>query len=703
MFVSRKAALSLLISLLLFAGFTILAFSGLLNRLEIRFYNPSVTRAITREINGDAKTIEEFLRELQIRFAATLKEGAVRRSFLTNHGSENINERSRLFGALQDSLGGLQYIRFIDSGGRMIHYSTYAPDILGQDRNYSVYRQYNETVGYIPYGQLEVPDGGGARLFLDESGERIIFSFPFYDSYDLYRGTAIFSLSVRAVMEQMVSEGRIKVGEDVSIISRPQGMVTGLPYTGKSVLVPLISSVWNDGILSISTLNSGSIETRLFLVSAKTSQGIFVGRLVNGSLLSFPPAMQIILLAVFFLTVYLIIFLLFNLRQDNLTIFHNRLKQLQVNLITEYYEHKEEADWSRWKKELELRREDVRSELKRGIKTNVAEAREIDALIDKSWDELVTVIGNRVEQKTGTTMDEEKLQALLSRLFRDMQDSAPKPPLYNPPETRKFVVQEEAEAAGEKEALENIKHESPPKLDFEEVSLDNFEITNSEEEIETLEEIFDEPAEGADFSAIKPQRVAEFQELDLSELDNDDGPSPGQDLDALASEIEFSPVPGELENENENENDGEEDSLIEDFEIVSPFSTILSDFPGEHALKEEQLELLDEEPVQEDTRETLAEEIGAYLVNPLFSQPFQTEMANEIEVLESPDDEDGDVEENLPDLEIPQESGENEDEFILERDGVNYINENLLSPDRKILEKLDRDFQDLIDSVLDKE
>jgi hypothetical protein len=380
--------------------------------------------------------------------------------------------------------------------------------------------------------------------------------------------------------------------------------------------------------------------------------------------------MKIILLASFFFTVYLIIFLLFNLRQDNLTILHNRLKQLQLSLIAEYYGHKEEADWDRWKGDLGLRREDVRSELTRGIKTNPAGAREIDAFIDRSWDELVALIGGRWERKPGSGMDDEKLQALLSHLFSTMQNSVPGSPQNTPAGTEKRDEQEEAEAVEEQEARENIEHESLPTVDFEEVSLETFETRGAEEELGTLEEIFDEP-EGA--LAAQPRAVPEFQELDPSELG----------------------IPDELEKEHESE----ANTMAENFEIVSPFSTILSGFPGEHALKEEQLELLDEEPVPEDTRETLAEELGVSFAGSLLYHPFQTEMADEVEVLESPDD--GDAEEALPDLEIPPDSGE--EEYILERDGVSYINESLLSPDRKILEKLDQDFQDLIDSVLDKE
>jgi hypothetical protein len=55
--VSRKAILSLLISVVLFAGFTVLTYTDLFDLVEARFYNPSVVKAINRELTGDTQTI----------------------------------------------------------------------------------------------------------------------------------------------------------------------------------------------------------------------------------------------------------------------------------------------------------------------------------------------------------------------------------------------------------------------------------------------------------------------------------------------------------------------------------------------------------------------------------------------------------------------------------------------------------------------
>jgi hypothetical protein len=42
-------------------------------------------------------------------------------------------------------------------------------------------------------------------------------------------------------------------------------------------------------------------------------------------------------------------------------------------------------------------------------------------------------------------------------------------------------------------------------------------------------------------------------------------------------------------------------------------------------------------------------------------------------------------------------------EVIEEKDGVHYINKNVLTPDKPELEALDPEFRDLVDSVLSKE
>ncbi|MDR1899885.1 MAG: hypothetical protein LBQ55_07760, partial [Treponema sp.] len=462
-----------------------LAFTGLFDLVEARFYNPSIMKSLNREIEEDTGTLQDFFAELESRFSEALREEAVRRSFLPNQSAEDIFERSRRFGVLMETLGGLQSVRFVDEGGVRIHYSTQPQDILNQDRLSVAYRDYGNIPGLLPYEQVVVPAQGTVKYTLDGAGDRIIFSFPFYDSFEVYRGTALFSLSVRAVAERFISAGRIKVGDDVSVIPEPPGVVTGVPRSSEEALLPAVASIWRDGIVSLTPLNSAESGVTLALISSRTTQGILVGRMVNETLFAFPNTMKTILLIAFFLTIYLAVFLFFNLRQDTMTIVQDRLKNLQISLIEQYYDRKGDVDWNHWSRELEQRREDIRLEVKRGIKIKKGQRadEDIDSLIDKSWDELLTVIGNR-RQTSG--IDEEKLQSILNRILQAA------PGLPAGPQAGPAITQIAAKAPAE-EAVEELAEEPEEAEAVEE--LDDAEAVEELGDAEAVEELAEEPEE----------------------------------------------------------------------------------------------------------------------------------------------------------------------------------------------------------------
>ncbi|MDR1445898.1 MAG: hypothetical protein LBI90_03260 [Treponema sp.] len=629
---TQKAALSLLISVFLFAGFTVLAFSGLFDLVETRFYNPSIVRSLTNEVEKDAKTAGSFFGSLTERFAATLSEPAVQRSFLPNQSGQDILERSRVYGVLMEETGGLQSVRFVDSGGIRIHFSTLQRDIFTQDGLSIAYRNYDDDPDSLPYTTVEVPALGENRIILDEGGDRIISAHPFYDSLDVYRGTAVFTLSVRAIAEWLINENRINVGEDVAIISDPPGMVSRVPGSAKSALLPMISHIWAEGYLSLNPLDSAASGVSMALISAKTSQGIFVGRLVNESSFEFPDAMKVILLVSTFITLYLVIFLIFNLRQDTMTVIQNRLKNLQISLIEQYYDRKGDVDWNNWSRELEQRRDDVRAEVKRGIRISKGSKRSeenIDTLIDKSWDELLSVIGGR--RRETAVLDEEKLQGILNRILQSVPATLPAPAVQAQAPVQ--AAEEEVEELGDAEELEDLEEVEPAEEveDVEEVEeaeeLEDAEVVEDAEELEAAETVEDVEAAGdaeevpesagtpavdevpiIDVDSIAaegafipgespappvPADVAGLGAADgddaenLEELEEIEGAepleefaeevpvsfSPPQDnLADLTSKIEFAPLP---------ESDETEEALNIEMEIVSPFVTMLSDFSGE--------------------------------------------------------------------------------------------------------------------------
>ncbi len=665
MTVSQKASLSLLISVFLFAIFTVVSFVGLFDLVETRFYNPSITKNLSRDLQQDTRTIQDYIKELDTRFSITIQNEAVRRSFLPNQSAEDIFERSKLFGTLMESLGGLQSVRFVDAAGRRIHYSTLLSDILHQDRLSISYRNYEEENEPFPYNEISVPNRGETKLTLDSSQDRMLFSLPFYDSYNVYRGTAIFSLSVRAISDRLLSEGLIKYGEDVSIISGPSGIVIGMPRAGKDALVNAVRTVWNEGITTLTPLDSGNNGLSFALISAKTDQGIFIGKIADEALFEFPFAMKLILLASFFLTTYLIIFLLFNLQQDSMTVIQNRLKRLQISLFEEYYDRKGDMDWSRWSRELEQRREEVRNELKRGIKTKPGSRGDldIDTLFDKSWDEMAAVMGSREQPQINANIDEDKLSSILNRVLA---------------------------AASNVPASAGI-----PELPRETQKADNRKIPDEPDDLEEL----------GDAEEVAP--TAEPEEL-LEELE-EDKTSPEEEV---PEDLE------ELEDEGEPVTTAESADPIEELEEITapPDSEVLEDLEELNEESDSSLEELEEIPLSEETE--VVEELGdADEPVPMeTSQEIPAEeniadIAEQLEELEELDDADGpDSSIHLEKAEAGQEKkhpsnirlafGDDDIPYIVETSGlelvdddvdsvIDIINQNETSAEPEELEELD--------------
>jgi hypothetical protein len=606
--VSQKAALGLLISVFLFAGFAVLAYTGLFDLVESRFYNPSITRRLEYDIVQDSKTIQEFLEELQARFEETLREPAIRRSVLPNQSAEDIFERTRIYGTLLESLGGLQSVRFIDSGGQRIHFSTLSRDILNQDRLSVAYRNYHEDSGAPPYEQVAVSAEEKIKYTLDEEGDRIFLSLPFFDTFEVYRGTALFSVSVRAVAERLVSRNRINAGDGVSIVSSPPGIVSGLPGTSKGSILARIAEAWNDGLLGLTPLESAASETTLILISAKTAQGIFAGRLVNENLFVFPQPMRVILLVSIFLTIYLAIFLFFNLRQDTVTVIQNRLKNLQLSLLEQYYEHKGDMDWTHWTRELEQRREDIRAEVKRGVRLGEGRRSEedIDTLIDKSWDELLNAMNS---QRKSADIDEEKLQGILNRILQAVPAirAAPGAPEFSAAPA--LPAGEKATAAGEAEEPEPLEEleeaEAVEDLEPLEEAADAVEVLEPlEEAVEAVEvlESLEEAAEAVEVVEQLEEAAEAVEELEALEEENLEAVVAAT-LDAFSGE-EVSPDAGAvpyIETGDLNLADEDIDSVIR------------AAHPDEEPAELEELEELEEieDGAEAGEPEKPAEDIGA--------------------------------------------------------------------------------------------
>ena len=550
-----KIALSLLISILLFSLLAVAAYAGLFNILETRFYQPTVIKSMEDQLGSVSDAIEVWHRQNTATFTSFINSGAVKRSVLPNQSSQDIFDRSNLAGALMADMPGLTGIRIIDSGDtagttagdtgrRRIHFSTFQDDILKKEDFQISYNNYGVNADDIPFSYLSLADKAGPRVITDSAKDRFLYCFPFYDSYETWRGTAIFYVSARSASQYLVGQKLLRISDEIVLLTdadyKTSGIITGMPQTGREILGQSILARWLQGDFTtdriVSTDSSGWV-----LLSKKTGTYGFTGQLAQESLFSFPPSVKILFLAVSFLTLYLVIFLFFNLKQDEMVVIKNRIRRFQVQLLGEVMEKNDEAKWEEVRKNLSVRKNDINAEIKKGLgrRFNKKHGEEIDSLLDKSWEEILSALG-RQEPQRSSLPNTDDIRLMLEQVLQNNAINlnltgvpVSSPTKNSKPKSAQKPVPEKigsVDELGEIESVEELDEvESVEELDEVESAeeLDEVESVEVLDEVESAEELDEvESAEELDEveSAEELDEVESVEELDevesVEELDD---------------------------------------------------------------------------------------------------------------------------------------------------------------------------------------
>ncbi len=608
----QKAALSLLITVVVFGGFSVLAFSGLFSVIETKFYNQRVSNSLQEELHRTTAFVDDYHDKYLKRFDAVLGQGFIQRSFLPNLSTEDINEREKLFQYLQEELSGFLFVRFLDENGN-IHYSTLGSDIKSQTDYSLTYKRLEDVENVVDPDAFMLGKGQDGAIRIDGVNNHIVFLFPFYDSLSIFKGTAVFYVSGKDFTSYLLQQGALITGQTVDIVDERGYLIhSGLDINEE--VITQIRETWSRGTKIAeqkSLLQSDSGNTFALLSSKSENYFYVVGRLLPDNVFTLNNYLKIILMASFFITLFLLLFLILSLRQDKVLILSERIKRFQVNFLKEYVENKESIDWEKWKRELGARRELVKKEIKRGIgKFKGAKEETVDSLIEKSWDEIIEVIGSKISagpSKINIDNLEEALERVLkSGTALNVQYSpggglpipAPQPaPAPAPaPKEESFTSGmqpvdvedidegedietldeaeeiEEAEELGEVEELAEVEEieavEEPAEAEelAEVEEIEEAEELGEVEEIEEIEEIeeAEEPAEAG-----RTEEAAQLEEIDdqAEAEDVEDIQFSEEEYEEVSPEEEG--VPGEPETEVEPE-PAEDFEEIEEIEEPTP-------------------------------------------------------------------------------------------------------------------------------------
>jgi lipid-A-disaccharide synthase-like uncharacterized protein len=414
--VPGKAFLCLLLTCVALAAFSALSWLKLFDFVEVAYYEPASSREFARKLDGEAALLEGLFAGLQVRFAAVLREEAMRNCFNLNQNEADVYARGRIAGELMAALPALRWVRIVDGGGARIHFSTESDDYVIRSGSTAAFRAWTEVPSFFKIAVDMMDDDDGGVLF-DALRGGLVFYRPFYDGQGVKRGVALFSLSSAIIADALYDGGFIAISDPISLVQAPKGILIGVREEADGALRQAVAGVWSDGGLAGSV--AGPAASSLALFSKRIAGDVLVGFLADESAFELSLFLKVIMLSTFGASVYVVLFFLMNLRQDPVGIVQNRMKNLQVSLYREYCERKAGMDWAEWKRELSMRREAVRGELRRGFsggRRRVAD-RYVDALFDKGWDDFICVMSNR-SKKDLERLDEEQLEDMLNRILQ---------------------------------------------------------------------------------------------------------------------------------------------------------------------------------------------------------------------------------------------------------------------------------------------
>ena len=648
----QKVAVSLLISVLLFAAFAVSAFAGLFSFVEARFYEPVVIRTIEQKLSDIEREEEQYSQTLLQRFASFTQEKSVQTFVLSRPTEKEVKERTDLAGKLFVETSALKGIRLVDANGRNIHYSSFAYDRKKTTDKTISYSNYND-LGEVDINQIQsahTAQGATAalsasRIIRDEKNGRVIYSVPFYDSYATFRGSMLFYCDPSDFNRFLLSRNVVAMTEASSLVSIPLsqssseggeaagdqapaekkagfgGYVFGLPVVGREILeealLERLSSASDAAQLSAQALVSTE-KGNWVLFSRRTGDDGFVAWLYTDDILVFSNEVKVLLLIVVFVTLFLGLFLLFNVKHDDMVVIRDQIRRFQLAFITEYVDAKASGDTKSLAGEITNRRQLLSKEIKKSLgRKGRRHEKEVDELLDKNWNEILGALGVQKtagieggSQTVTAQIDTAEIKRLLEEVLESNRTKAPAvraevQQVSAKSGPRPVVAEEVVEEAEGLEDAEEVLEEAEPleeaeALDeVEEVdeieSLDEAEAVDEVEEAESLEEVDEveslEEAESVDEAASleEVESVEEVEEADsVEDLDEVEELDEVEALEEADSVEELDEV--ESLDEAEAVDEVEEAESLEEVEEVDEVESLDEAEPLEEAEAADEVE-----------------------------------------------------------------------------------------------------------------
>ena len=628
----QKIAFSLLVAMGLFAVFVLSLNSKLFNELETRFYTQSKieqnTGQLDRVSEGCDSYITKILNLTEKGENAWVKNASVRSFYVQNASESDVMTRRRLTEQLFAEIPALSGIRIVDKNGRNLHYSSFDDtDLLKQGGITKIYKNYNDITkdaDEIPFEQLSklVSETKSVLLF-DQSRNRIVLSVPFCWVDGIYSGVSLFYLSINEIEKELNASDIIPIGQNAFIISDSDfsgGLVLNIPYGEKKSFEEPVKQYWKKHVSAQQPEKLLEMpDGRFYLALSSNRNGkIQVSAVYPSNLFELSKEIRILIYICIFISILLIVFLIFSFFRDPVVTLQKRIKKIQLGLIENYIDGKEKREWSDIARQLRGRKNDLSTEIIRSLHVHSKKRRdELSEYLDKNWDEIFSIFETKAgtssaasgavgaagtAELTGTSIAEIRRmleEVLQSRSFAVPVAAASTPVSVAPVEDVDELdeveeLAEDAEELEEPEEIEEVEELAEDVEDLDEVEelaedvkdLDEVEeLTEDVDEAEEVEELAEE-VEDLDEVEELTEDVDEAEEVeelaeDVKDLDEvEELAEDAEEIDEveeLTEEVEETDDVEELTGEAEEvEEDADELEVFEEYVEPAPFNAFMA-------------------------------------------------------------------------------------------------------------------------------
>lgn len=604
----QKVALSFLAALICFAGFVFFAQTNLMSTIETKFYAQSKIAQRQEQLdklsNSCNNYISNILKKIETDSSSYLNSPAVKSYANQNPSEKDEVTRRNLTSALFDTIEGLDGIRLIEGNGRNVHFSTYDTDVLKVDglvKQYKNYSDLKEELGELE-SEMILTDSNNPKhkIIFDSKQNRIIVSFPFYITEQTTFGSLVCYFNIYDFEQILVNSNILPLGESFDLLTDDDGtgygFACGIPGDGKADFTKAIINSWKISSGKADGKNKGpenlisqSNGTNWVLLNSSNNTYFNVGWVFKANLFELPKELIYIIYVSVFVTLLLIFLLIFSLKKDYLIKVKQRIKKVQLGIINEYLENKQQIEWDQIARQLEYRKEELSLEIKKSVGgKNKKYEKIIDVYLEQSWSEIINIINSQNNnQKSGLSgASIEEIRRVMEEVLQTAKLNVSVAP------GAKTVVQnveevdeiedaeeiEEVEAVDEVDEIEEIEEIEAVEEIKDVDEIDDVDETEETDEIEEAEEIEDadeiEEVDEIAEEVLEERDVIEPVEETVQEVSGED--EPVEIVEAASEEIEVIE-----ENEADSVESLDEVEELEDIEIEKTDETVEVDISEE--------------------------------------------------------------------------------------------------------------------------